>query len=100
MARTSGHPRRAEQRGEGRVPYQIEYRLHSEVDGMRWIRDRGEVVDSSQNGGRYLVGVSMDITDQRKRQRRTASRASPGAHEARKRNRGSLAAMSHEPARR
>ena len=77
------------------VPYQIEYRLHSEVDGMRWIRDRGEVVDSSQNGGRYLVGVSMDITDQRNANDEL-HRALSLAHEASEAKSGFLAAMSHE----
>lgn len=77
------------------LPYQIEYRLQSLTDGMRWVRDRGEVVDSNQNGRRYLAGITMDITEQRQADD-AHHRALALAQEASEAKSGFLAAMSHE----
>ena len=80
---------------ESGLPYETEYRLQMPLYGERWVRDRGEVTESGPDGARQLVGVSLDITQQRQAHEEL-SRALTLAYEASEAKSGFLAAMSHE----
>ena len=76
-------------------PYAAEYRVRSPLGEPRWVRDHGEILPGASGKGRQLVGVSIDISQQRQvtGELNNALRLAQEASEAKS---SFLAAMSHE----
>ncbi|ELZ44872.1 multi-sensor signal transduction histidine kinase [Halorubrum californiense DSM 19288] len=50
--------------------YQCDYRMRTETDDWRWIRDRGRVVEWDEDGDPCrAVGIHIDITEEKSRER-------------------------------
>jgi two-component system cell cycle sensor histidine kinase PleC len=43
-----------------------EFRIRDASGGWIWLRTRAEIVEDSADGSRHLVGIAMDVTDQRR----------------------------------
>ncbi len=50
---------------EGSHPFEITYRLKTATGEEKWVQDRGEPIQNSNDGGRYIEGFISDITEQR-----------------------------------
>jgi two-component system cell cycle sensor histidine kinase PleC len=49
-----------------------EFRIRDASGGWVWLRARAELVDDQDDGSRHLIGISVDITEQRALAQRTA----------------------------
>lgn len=47
----------------GDAPYEIEYRLHSPGERVRWVQSRGRVERNAEGSATRVLGVTLDISD-------------------------------------
>lgn len=47
------------------VPYQADYRIISDPDGVRWVSNLGQVSYDNQNKPRRMIGIIQDITERK-----------------------------------
>ena len=66
---------------ERRVPYDVEYRLHTKSGEYRWFRARGQAIWDAAGQATRMAGSITDITDRKRLQQRfeLAVQASPVA---------------------